>query len=185
MLISHDREKLIQSIIFFVQNTKKCGKIKLFKLLYFLDFEHFKRTGRSVTGLDYFAWPMGPVPNSLFEEIAHPRKDMADAIRFGERQVKGHANPMLTVEPLIPFSDRHFSKREMRILRDLAEEYQNSDASDMVEVTHLENKPWDKVYVQQGRKQELIPYDLAVRPDEGREVMRVAEERRDLMEKLG
>lgn len=59
MLITHDREKLINTIIYFAIHVKKCGKIKLFKLLYFLDFEHYKQTGRSVTGLDYYAWKMG------------------------------------------------------------------------------------------------------------------------------
>jgi hypothetical protein len=53
MLINHEREKLIQSVIYFAKNTEFCGKVKLFKLLYFLDFEHYKMTGRSVTGLKY------------------------------------------------------------------------------------------------------------------------------------
>ncbi len=185
MLISHDREKLINAIIFFVQNTEKCGKIKLFKLLYFLDFEHFKATGRSVTGLDYYAWPKGPVPRALHEEIDNPKPDMAQSIRFGQRAIRQGKQSMLSVDPLVPFAERNFSKREMRLLRDLAEEYRESDAEEMVEVTHLENKPWDRIYVQKGLKQALIPYELAVRPDEVREVMRVAEDRKQLLEKLG
>ena len=52
MINTYHREKLINAIIYFAQNTKYCGKIKLFKLLYFLDFWHFKQTGKSVTGLD-------------------------------------------------------------------------------------------------------------------------------------
>ncbi len=42
-------------------NRKLLGKIKLLKLLYSLDFCHFKQTGMSVTGIDYFAWEMGLV----------------------------------------------------------------------------------------------------------------------------
>jgi hypothetical protein len=52
MLITHERDKLINAIIFFAKNTRFLGKTKLCKLLYFLDFEHFKETGRPVTGLD-------------------------------------------------------------------------------------------------------------------------------------
>ena len=59
MLIDHHREKLINAIIFFLQNTKYCGKTKLFKLLYLLDFMHFRATGRSVTGMKYYAWGHG------------------------------------------------------------------------------------------------------------------------------
>ena len=55
MIIDHRREKLTQAVVFFGHTMRKLGKVKLFKLLYFLDFEHFRDTGRSVTGLDYFA----------------------------------------------------------------------------------------------------------------------------------
>ena len=50
------RNRLVNAIVFFADNTKFCGKIKLFKLLYLLDFEHFRQTGKSVTGGDYQAW---------------------------------------------------------------------------------------------------------------------------------
>ncbi len=56
MLIEHDRAKLLNSIIYFLSNTKSCGKTKLFKLLYYLDFMHFREIGWSVTNLDYYAW---------------------------------------------------------------------------------------------------------------------------------
>jgi len=42
-LINHQREKLINVMVYFAQNTQKCCKIKLFKLMYFLDFEHYKQ----------------------------------------------------------------------------------------------------------------------------------------------
>ncbi|WP_424362949.1 Panacea domain-containing protein [Methylocystis parvus] len=184
MLISREREKLIQAIVFFVQNTKKCGKVKLFKLLYFLDFEHFKATGRSVTGLDYFAWKMGPVPVSLFDEIETPQPDMAEALHFEERAIRNGQHVMLVIKPHALFSDRHFSRRELELMRSLAAEYRDAEADDMVEATHLENTPWDRVFVQEGRRQQLIPYELAVRPDEREAVLHVANERAELIEKL-
>ena len=185
MIIKHDREKLIQAIIFFTKNTKKCGKVKLFKLLYFLDFEHFKKTGRSVTGLDYFAWKMGPVPVSLYEEIDAPEADMSSAILFEQKPIRNGEQLMLTMIPQIAFSGRQFSRREREIMNALAVEYKNTDSENMIEATHLENLPWDKIYNKLGMQQALIPYDLAVRPDEKDAVMRVANERKDLLERLG
>ena len=82
MLINHEREKLIQVIIYFAKNTRFCGKIKLIKLLYFLDFEYYKATGRSVTGLKYSAWKMGLVPTALFDELEQPDPDFAHAIKI-------------------------------------------------------------------------------------------------------
>ncbi|GJD44914.1 hypothetical protein AFCDBAGC_2783 [Methylobacterium cerastii] len=185
MLVTHEREKLIQAINFFARHTRKCGKVKLFKLLYFLDFEHYKRTGRSVTGQTYNAWKMGPVPVSLFEEISTPQPDMAEVIEFAERPISGSENSMLVIRPKIDFSDRHFTSREMIIMRNLAKEFENAAADDMIEATHLENLPWDKIYRQQGQKQQVIPYELALRPDEIERVSRVAQDRKELVDRLG
>ncbi|CAN2525464.1 Panacea domain-containing protein [Burkholderia pseudomallei] len=70
MLTNHERQKLVEAVLYFATNVKKLGKVKLFKLLYFLDFEHFRDTGRSVTGMDYVAWKMGPVPEVLYSELS-------------------------------------------------------------------------------------------------------------------
>ena len=80
MLISHNREKLINAAIYFADNTQHCGKIKLIKLLYLLDFEHYRQTGIPVTGLEYRAMKMGPVPMALFEEWEALEPDFAEAI---------------------------------------------------------------------------------------------------------
>ena len=60
------RQKLLIAIIYFTKNVKKPSKVKIFKLLYFLDFKHFQQTGRNVTNLDYFALEFGPVPLLYF-----------------------------------------------------------------------------------------------------------------------
>ncbi|WP_394751940.1 Panacea domain-containing protein [Crenothrix sp.] len=160
MLIDHSRQKLINAIIYFVTNTKSCGKIKLFKLLYFLDFEHYSRTGRNVTGLDYFAWPMGPVPAELNNELTNPSSDFSQALEVRSKKIaKGN---MLNINPLVSFSADFFSKREIKLLEQLASEFKNSYAKDMVEATHLENLPWHEIYEKQGLKQQQIPYELAL-----------------------
>ncbi|HEV2508602.1 Panacea domain-containing protein [Bosea sp. (in: a-proteobacteria)] len=182
MLITHEREKLIQAINFFVRNTKKCGKVKLFKLLYFLDFEHFKQTGRSVTGQNYFAWPKGPVPVDLNNEIENPMPDMAEAFQFQKKPIKD--SWALDITPNVEFSERNFTKREMMILKNLAEEYKNADANSMIEATHLENLPWDKIYNQDRKKQQIIPYELSIRNDERDRLIKIVNDRQELLEKL-
>jgi uncharacterized phage-associated protein len=180
MLLTHDRQKLINAIIFFGRESRYLGKIKLFKLLYFLDFQHFMETGRSVTGLDYYAWPMGPVPVSLFEEVEHPERDMAGKVQFSERSVRD--GTMLTITPLVPFDPSYFSKRELRILRQLAEEFRDARADDMVEASHLENLPWHKVYVEEGKGQQLIPYRYALRRQELEDMNDVIDERDEFID---
>ena len=180
MLLTHEREKLINAIIFFAKETHFLGKTKLFKLLYFLDFEHFKETGRSVTDLDYYAWKMGPVPVALHEEVDMPEPDMAEKLQFEEKPVK-HGT-MLTIKPLAKFEPSYFSKRELRIMEQLAEEFKDMLAEDMIEATRLENLPWHKVYVDEGKKQQLIPYRYALHNQEAEAMRDVIDERKAFVE---
>ncbi|MDN3578029.1 Panacea domain-containing protein [Chitinimonas viridis] len=180
MLINHHREKLVQAVLYFASNTRNLGKTKLFKLLYFLDFEHFRDTGRSVTGLHYFAWPKGPVPKSLFDELSAPEADWQGKVAFQERQTR--AGSMLAVEPLATFDASHFTKRELRLLEKLATEFRDSLAEAMVEETHLENQPWHKVYVTENRKQKEIPYQYAIRGQEVDAMSSTISERNEFIE---
>jgi uncharacterized phage-associated protein len=181
MLQDHSREKLLNAIAFFVKNTKACGKTKLYKLLYFLDFQHFTETGRSVTGLDYYAWPMGPVPRALHDELLMPAKDFAAQFSI-ENVTLRSGGEMLKLEPLKSFNPEHFSKRERRIMDELAREFFDKKADDMIEATHVENLPWHQVYKIQGRKQEVIPYDLALRKGDKDEALTALREREEFQE---
>ncbi len=183
MLINHEREKLIQAISYFAKNTRFCGKVKLFKLLYFLDFEHYKVTGRSVTGLTYSAWQMGPVPTALYDELDSPEPDFAGAISISEIATR-NKKPMLTFKPTGEFSAELFTKRELRLLEKLATEYRETQSDDMIEATHLENMPWDKVYNQQKAKRSEIPYEYALLVNEKEEMLKIIHEREAMFEAL-
>lgn len=181
MLIEYNREKLINAIIYFVTNTKFCGKTKLFKLLYFLDFEHYSQIGRSVTGLDYFAWKMGPVPTELFEELDNPCEDFKQNFEISIRTAYT-GNDMLNIKALSDFSTDFFSKRELRLLEQLATEFKNSYANDMIEATHLENLPWHEIYEKQKLKQQQIPYELALSGNDSVYIREIAKEHIAFME---
>ena len=75
MLVTRHREKLLNALIYFSENVMNPSKTKYYKLLNYLDFMHFQRTGRSVTGLDYFAYPRGPLPKALSKEWDNPKQD--------------------------------------------------------------------------------------------------------------
>lgn len=160
MLQTHEREKLINAIIFFAKNTRYLGKIKLFKLLYLVDFEHFRMTGRSVTGLDYHAWKFGPVPVSLYQEWDEPEPDLAGAISIQPVQIIDFVRE--TVVPQAEFDDSHFSKRELRIMTELAAKYRDEYSPKMIDVTHAENGAWAKVWSGGTGFDQPIAYTLAI-----------------------
>ncbi|MEQ8187150.1 MAG: Panacea domain-containing protein [Candidatus Eremiobacterota bacterium] len=158
MLIDHSKEKLYNAIIYFLKNTKHCGKTKLFKLLYYLDFLHFRETGKSVTNLDYYAYPFGPYPTDLGHEIFHPSEESRPYISIEKKEGNGDFTPIKTKKK---FENLHFSKREMRILEQLSYIFRDVTAEDIIEISHLPNEPWDKTIKTKGER-EKIDYCLAV-----------------------
>lgn len=155
MIITHNREKLLNSITYFAHATKYCGKTKLMKLLFFLDFLHFKQTGKSVTGLNYFAWERGPVPKDLFEELKNMKPDLRSAIDIVQIENFQKISPKKT------FDAKYFTKREKKILDDLSYIFKEAKADDIVEISHLKNEPWHKTLTEKGPFQQ-IDYMLAI-----------------------
>jgi uncharacterized phage-associated protein len=166
MLIDHNREKLINAIIYFLSNTRHCGKTKLCKLLYYLDFIHFKETGRSVTGQDYFAWQFGPVPQKLYFEFNKPLPDLKEsiAIQAFPNPAKPDSNlgfdnsldkSLFEMKAKRKFDDKYFTERELRILEDVAYIFSDARAEDMTESSHLPNTPWDETIKTKGEKKKI------------------------------
>jgi uncharacterized phage-associated protein len=181
MLIDHQREKLLNAAVYFARNTDKCGITKLFKLLYFLDFEHYKQTGRSVTGLVYNAWKMGPVPEELYEEIPAPEPDFAQKLSLQPIPTR-YDNPLIQIVASVDFDPSNFSRREVKLLEDLAAEFKTSTADEMIEATHVPTLPWHRVYVVEKQRRGRIPYEYGV-PDEDKELISdLDRERREFVE---
>ena len=160
MFVSHDREKLINAIIFFSQNTKHCHTLKLFKLLNLLDFEHFRQTGRTVTGLKYAAWDNGPVPPALYQEIkAGPSKDLSSAVTI--RDIRDEFSDKLLKRDIRAKAKFHpgvFTPRERKIMECLAEIFLEARGDDMREFSHIKGLPWKKVYGSgEGRRLPIDP----------------------------
>jgi len=118
------RKKLLNAVLFFAANTNRVNLGKLLKLLYFLDFMHFKQTGYPSIGLEYHAFEWGPVPRDFWVEIkyANVPEDFKGKIGLipktddfapSYREVEVHAieKPDLSV----------FTPREIKILEHLAE----------------------------------------------------------------
>lgn len=174
------RERLINAVVYFAQNTQYCGKIKLFKLLYLLDFEHFRQTGKSVTGFDYQAWKFGPVPIDLMEEWEDFGPDLAQAVRVVPEQVYDFKRHTVKVNDGVMFNADYFSPRQLRIMKEVAEKHRETYSPELIDVTHEQNGAWEKVWQAGAGAHRRIPYELAVKDDmpERATVLRIAEEQR-------
>ena len=161
-----NRDKLLHAIVFFVNETKHCHKLKLFKLLFFLDFEIFRQTGRSTTGLFYFAWPRGPVPRQLQDEFRAPSPDMRSVLALHVAPADDpDADSRLNISPRVDFDESHFTRRELEAMKRLAEIYREAAGYMMTDASHERGAPWDRIYRVAGRPWAPIPYDLALEDD--------------------
>lgn len=158
------REKLLNAILYFCKHTKKTSKLKVFKLLFLLDFKHFKQTGRSVTGLDYYAWERGPVPIELFKELKDaggaPDDFRAKLNLVGFQSEYSEKKGELCVAKRAPDMSV-FSPRETKLIDELSFIFKDADADDMSEISHLKNQPWDLTMRTKGNHA-MIDYLLAL-----------------------
>lgn len=159
------RKKLIHAILFFCQSTKILGKTKLFKLLFFSDFQTYKELNRPLTGLPYYAWRLGPVPVSLYEEFDEMDDDLSAAIKIVPTETKN--GDMLCVTPTnnVDFNKDLFTDAEIKIMNDVAKSFKNSNASEMIEAIHMTDQPWHQVYEIEESPRGYIPYEYAVMHD--------------------
>lgn len=159
---STSRQKLINAVVFFAANTKFCGKIKLFKLLYLLDFEHFSQTGKSVTGFEYQAWKFGPVPTDLMEEWEEFGQDLAHAVHIQSEKVFDYERQTVIVNDEVVFNDEPFTPRQLNIMQNLVIKYGEEYSPKMIDVTHEQNGAWDRIWQNGLGSKQTIPYSLAL-----------------------
>lgn len=75
-----DLQKAVQAIAYIVKLLGAADKVKLTKLLYIADREHFLRHGYPITGDAPFAMRWGPVPSACLDALngqSWPRADAA------------------------------------------------------------------------------------------------------------
>ena len=158
------RERLINAIAYFAKNVKFARKVKIFKLLFLLDFQHFEATGLPVTDSEYSAWDFGPVPVELFEEIKEGAipPDLARLVRIIQNQPEGGKKSFeFKVLDKAKIDLSVFTPRQMKIMENLVFIYKDIPGTDMSEISHLPNSPWDKTRKTKGMYHR-IDYLLAI-----------------------
>lgn len=174
-----NRSRLLNAVVFFAENVRACGKIKLFKLLYLLDFEHFRQTGKSVTGVEYQAWKFGPVPVELMEKWEDMDEDLGRLIHIEPEKIIDHTRLNVVVNSGVRFAPDDFTPRQLRIMEALVARFRDTYSDKMIDVTHEQNGAWDTIW-QDGRgAYRVIPYELAVGEDvpEREALLSIARER--------
>jgi uncharacterized phage-associated protein len=122
---------------------------------------------------------MGPVPVDLYAEFDVPTADMLSCIQFDSIPVKNGL--MLFIQPIAEFDNRYFSKRKLRLMAQLVNQYNDTSAEEIIEASHLEHKPWQRVYIQEGKKQQLIPYEYVLTSAEKKVISELNQEHQEML----
>jgi len=132
-------KKFEQAVLLFVSsvNNGLLGKTKLFKLLYYADFDHFERYGKPITGETYLRYEHGPFPehgNAILENLA-----VREALRVDPVMVGNYLQ--FTFQPLALADVSVFTPEELLSLVDVLRKWEKHNATEIVAATHGE-APW-------------------------------------------
>ncbi len=135
-------ERLYENaVLYFIKycNNKYLHATKLNKLLYYLDFIHFRDHKKSVTGDMYIHQGYGPVPSRI-DDVLAKLKD--------EGTIDTEAVPHLDTEIVnfslkdeSKFSESVFSADQKKLLKQICDEFGSWPTEKIVAQTHLE-APW-------------------------------------------
>ena len=182
MINNRHREKLLNALIYFSGEVMWPGKTKLYKLLHYLDFLHYHETGRSVTGLEYYAWEKGPVPKELHWELeGRPNADFIEHLLKEKVQLRsGKVRHELKARK--KFREELFSPFELELMAMLAKRHMKDNADQMSEESHFKTGPWHQVREVESRKDALIPYEYVLYRKGNAEDMNTLERAKDFIE---
>jgi len=148
-----NQKKYKNLILFFANKIKNgtLGKLKMLKLLYFLDFDFFEKYGKSVSGDDYLRFDNGPVPR-MAEKIL---KEMnGTEIKITKRKIADGLFAQQRIEPLRLYDLKVFSKEELLMMEEVADKWEKFSGTEMKNASHGE-APWIAT-----KPNELIDYNL-------------------------
>ena len=149
-----DLKKFSEMIVYFTEKLEP-WKTKLNKLLFYADFIMHKETGFSMSGVQYRAIPMGPVPNnfnSIFEYLANKNELDIYYTNFSDggtgEQFKPNASKL--------FNSGLFNNVELKILNSVAERFKNTSTNEIIEISHKE-----KAWIENNAERKLIDYNYS------------------------
>jgi len=129
-----DLKKVSHVIKYFCYN-REVFKTKLFKLLFYVDFNNFKLSHCSITGLQYAHLPFGPVPDN-YELVIGSILQSDPTISMQHREIAGYIGE--TICSFTPPDISIFSEEERAILNEVNTKFEDYTSKKISTKTHAE-----------------------------------------------
>lgn len=143
-------QKIVNLIKAFTSN-QSIFKSKLFKLMFYVDFSHFKEHGVSITGLQYAHLPYGPVPNN-YNSLIGVIMNVDSSIYIEERIAGDYPGEIiLSSTP----AENIFSKDEIETIRKIQDKFAQFTCKEIEDYSH------EEVGYKKTQNGELISYEYA------------------------
>ena len=126
------KEKIYNIILYFADNTVL--KTKLLKEMFYADFLCYKSMCKSMTGLEYYKLPLGPVPNQ-YENILN--NGVSENIITYESDIINNYE-YHSISSIKKFNKDIFDEKELVILKKVKDEFKNFKSKEIVEFSHIE-----------------------------------------------
>lgn len=150
-----NEEKYKSVILFFANRIKNqtLGKVKLMKLLYYLDFDFFEKHDVPVTGDVYYRLPFGPVPTSVEGILNKMVKE--GSVKIVRQPMNQNLNDRQLIVPLKESNIQLLTQEEIVILEEVVCKWERFSGKEMVDASHGE-APFIAT-----KPQQVIEYNLA------------------------
>jgi hypothetical protein len=159
MDVSYDESKFSEMVLYVagrLTDDRSGGATKLNKVLYFADFAHVRRHGRSISGADYFKLENGPAPRRLVP--VRQRLIAAGHAELVTEDFLGYAMQRLVPRRAADLSG--FDDAELATIDDVIADLASLTAKQVSDLSH-EDPAWRHTELQA-----TIPYELALVPKE-------------------
>lgn len=147
-------DRFAEMVVFFSEKIQPY-KTKMNKLLFYADFLNFKNYGYSISGMRYYAIPMGPVPNkyqSIYEYLNNNDKIEIEFIPI-DINITGEQFKSKTSKP---FNSSLFSENELEVLGSVVDRFKTTNTKEIIEMSHQE-----EAWIQNEKDKKAISYEYA------------------------
>jgi len=144
-------EKFAELVLFFFGHLDNLFKVKLLKLLFYCDFQHYRLTGRAITGQRYRAIQHGPVPQEYGQRLQEMvQQDLLQASFHTSLTHSSDGSPVLVHKASRAARLEIFSDTERHIIQQVFHRLGRKTRVELENLSHTE-RAWQENNAQHGR----------------------------------
>lgn len=154
---AHSPERVMAMVRWLVKRQDGITPTKLNKLMFYSDFHHYRKTGRSISGLQYRAIQYGPVPEHY--------DTIYDNVMGLEKRIEIHHERECSELHVVQYENEDenevenencLSENEIKTLTEVMKRYSKLTTTEIIALSH-EEEGWKK----HQEDKSFIPYDEA------------------------